>query len=533
MKFVLALVLAMAGIGTTSVWAQRFQQDSWYLETTVSMYQVTGISSGSLKCLTAGPTGTYFIAHQSGTTWRLHIFNRDFQWLYAFPTSSSPHLVSLADIVVGTNSCVYAALAGGISVFDLAGNLLRQWSANSPVAVEYGPDGLIYVAEGSSRLIQVFEDTGRTGVLVRSFAGAGTLPSQFDQDLSYLLVTRVGEVHVSPDSSSKIYSLAGDYLRNGPVNGGVYLELRDGLIRKGTAVFPADSGTSIATPFPDAWHGVDFEDGRMVSVKYSGQTSLQVWRRAYLEPGANHPPIPEIVSAAQRAGTTLLDIDYRVWDDDSSNVAAAIIAVNTGTNLVGNLIPMRAFVEGTGTNLGWGRIPGVTYRVTWNASSDWTTNYGRLKFHVLARDEDAGFENMYLTLPASGTNPALTVARNPLRESELVNAFTWLVATNDPAVAYSNRAIYGVGGAYSGVRLVASNNVVSTQGVSYLLGRYNLRLATTQEYRRVASGNAGVTNRWTSNLMLQPDAQPQQVNEFGFNAGPQSGASIGYVVPLP
>ena len=80
-----------------------------------------------------------------------------------------------------------------------------------------------------------------------------------------------------------------------------------------------------------------------------------------------------ILSASQRAGANLVEVDYQVKDSDSATVTSALLAVRDGDtrNRTGYSVPARTFVENTAANIGNSQPTGVTRHVVWNMPADW------------------------------------------------------------------------------------------------------------------------------------------------------------------
>ena len=100
----------------------------------------------------------------------------------------------------------------------------------------------------------------------------------------------------------------------------------------------------------------------------------------------NVAPTVVVSNAAQRAGTTFMDIDYRVNDPDDATVQTAALGfVNGGTSL-GSVLKLNTLVEGTAANIGSNTPANTLKRLTWNVGADWSTNFGNVQIEVLAKD---------------------------------------------------------------------------------------------------------------------------------------------------
>ena len=67
---------------------------------------------------------------------------------------------------------------------------------------------------------------------------------------------------------------------------------------------------------------------------------------------ANAEPTVQVKSAAMRAGTTLMDVVYRVNDPDDATVKVRALAFTDGVRSFSNVLRPVTFAEGTEVNLG-------------------------------------------------------------------------------------------------------------------------------------------------------------------------------------
>jgi hypothetical protein len=235
------------------------------------------------------------------------------------------------------------------------------------------------------------------------------------------------------------------------------------------------------------------------------------------------------LNVAQRAGLPYLDIDYCVWDQDSTNLSVAALAFVNGSNTLGNVLRLNTLVEGTSSNLGPNIAANVTNRLTWNAAADWATDYGNVAIEILANDGAGLLDFGYITIPSNGPDPALTIDKSPLTQQDLLSLWYWLVATNDPAINLVSGKVYGVSGAYSGKTLAQTTNTTA-DGRAFLFERLNVRPATSAEVSRAMQASTpGVTNKWTPRIYGD---RRLNVNQYGFDTGAW-GTNAWFVVPLP
>ncbi len=99
---------------------------------------------------------------------------------------------------------------------------------------------------------------------------------------------------------------------------------------------------------------------------------------------ASAQPVVSNVRAAQRAGTQLVDVYYDLAS--ASNVLAVSIMVSTNGGAEYTL-PATSFTGAVGSGI----APGTNQKITWNAGTDWPTNFSaNVRFRVMADDAVPG-----------------------------------------------------------------------------------------------------------------------------------------------
>lgn len=180
-------------------------------------------------------------------------------------------------------------------------------------------------------------------------------------------------------------------------------------------------------------------NGDFFEVRESGR--LCFYSRTYrtiLPDEPNSIPRPVVLASSQRPGTSLVDVDFRVDDEDDATVHVAALAFRNGGTGVGDVIPMRTLVEGTDAKLGAAVATGQVHRITWDARADMAGDFEQLQYEILAKDQRSLLNLDYLTLPAEGSQPALKISKTPLKDEDFLPIWLWLVATGDSRVTCSN-----------------------------------------------------------------------------------------------
>lgn len=197
---------------------------------------------------------------------------------------------------------------------------------------------------------------------------------------------------------------------------------------------------------------------------------------------ANVAPTVVIESAAMRAGTTYMDVVYRVNDPDDATVKVRALAFVNGQRSFANLIKPTTFVEGTGANLG-DAIPTNTSRtLTWNAGVDWNVTLGQIKFEVLAMDGRGLLPFDWLTIPAAAGKPAISVG-DIVPDTSKFGALAWLLAANHPDLRLEAGKVIGTSSSSGFAGVTLADGYSSTgNGDLYLLKTMNVMPATVAEY---------------------------------------------------
>jgi sugar lactone lactonase YvrE len=313
-----------------------------------------------------------------------------------------------------------------------------------PWGVAAGRDGRIFVTDSANNRVQVFDADGN---YLSKFGTKGDLDGQFNNP-NHIASLPDGRIVVGDRGNSRLqfFDTNGAYLAQTGWNPEHFCVSADGGLYGswGNIGFYDVAGMSLVKEWGAGAPGpiTELPNGDLL---HAGTDNvLRLWKRTYrLQVPANGLalPYPAIVNQVRRPGTTLVDIDYLVKDSDSANVTTGILAFKDGQNDLGSIIPMMTFVEGTAAKLGSNIPTGVTNRLTWNAAQDWSTNFGSIQFQVMAKDNrpllNVDFINIPAVTNAVATNAPLKISRSPLTDSDLLQAWYWLIASKDPSISYS------------------------------------------------------------------------------------------------
>ena len=215
---------------------------------------------------------------------------------------------------------------------------------------------------------------------------------------------------------------------------------------------------------------------------------------------ANTAPTVVIQSASMRPGTTLMDIVYRVNDPDDATVKTRALAFIGGVRSFANLIKPVTFAEGTSAHLGDAIATNANHTLAWDAAADWDTDLGQVKFEILAMDGRGLLPIDWITIPAAGGNPALTISKDTFADAAVLNALFWQYADGDSGLTLANGVLTGnaSSGNFSGLDLVIGT-AIQLYAPPFILKRMNLDPASDTEVKYAnEAARAGLiaTSNW-------------------------------------
>lgn len=206
-------------------------------------------------------------------------------------------------------------------------------------------------------------------------------------------------------------------------------------------------------------------------------------------------PVPVIVSAAMREGTTLMDIVYRVDDPDNAVVSAYPLAFVDGVRSFANVIRPATFEEGTAANFGAAVAANTNHSLVWNVAADWSVDLGQVKFEIIGKDARGLLPFEWLTIPATAGTDEITISQNTPTTSEVLNALFYLYASGDPGLELAEGILVGsaASGFYGGLEL-ADGTSLGMHAVPYVMKQMDLDPADSADIQLAIAARSGLSD---------------------------------------
>ena len=143
----------------------------------------------------------------------------------------------------------------------------------------------------------------------------------------------------------------------------------------------------------------------------------------------NRPAVTIVSAAVRPEDPTVMDVVYTVASTKAT-VKVRALAFQDGVRSFAKVIRPANFIEGTAANVGDAIAANVEHTLTWKVSSDWQTDLAKVKFEVLAVEDNLlPFE--LVTIPANTEHSKLQASWNSISEAQYLDALFWLYADND------------------------------------------------------------------------------------------------------
>jgi DNA-binding beta-propeller fold protein YncE len=546
-----------------SLHAQRGPQDNWYITDRVAMpsgcspYDLLATSDGKILLTDTGndkihelqADGTLirsFGSRGSGngqfndpmgiaiglnnriyvtdnSNQRVQILERDGTFVKAFGSSGTGdgQFNKPRGIAISTDGEVFVSEDGNhrIQVFDANGNFLRKWGAkgnldgqlNRPLSIDLDEAGELYVAEYDNSRISIFSTDGE---FIKKFGVDRHTDTRFP-GVAHISITKSGIILTGGESESY-----GNNVRYKNV-----LRLRE---KNGALIdFVEFSHNSL---FGSWSPSEQLDNGSIIFAHRSANQLVFLTNtyRTFLPNPSKDIPLVDVVSVKQPGGTDYLEIKYRITDADSSSVKVGLLAFVDGGNDLSKVIVPSTFVGFTAGKIGNNVATDTVHTLNWDAKTDWGVLFGNVEIAVVAQDDRELMNFHFLTLPATDTNSTqLKINRSPVGNNDFKEAWYTLLALGESEILLDSGTIKH---ATSGVTF-ASGSSTTAAGRAYLLGKMDLREATSTEIDRAKTASTpGIVNKFTPALQVGPGIRPVKVNEFSFDT---EGTGYWVVDPTP
>ena len=366
-------------------------------------------------------------------------------------------------IHLATNNKIYVSDSGRhrIQVFDRNGTFIKKFGQsgsgngefNQPYGITSTNNGDIYVVDRYNHRVQVFDGNG---TFIRKFGSYGSLEGQINQPID-IAVTAANQIAVLDYINRRVvyFSASGQFVKHhsthsheefiGKLPNGLIATTRSNIFNlydaNGNRIKNWNKSGSTSSAF------TSLPNGSIAWVNYNTD-KINFYRPTFrtIRPKVSKEiPFPEVISVAQQQGTNLLDVTFRINDLDSTHVHAAMLGFVDGGNDLSKVIVPQTFVGSTVGKLDANVTTNQVHTVTWNAGADWNVGFGELEMAILAKDDRNLLNIHFLTLPASdGNSSTLQISRSPLSDSDLLNLWYWLLATNDQQISRQGGSISAV-----------------------------------------------------------------------------------------
>lgn len=546
-RFLLSALGCLLLAATAS--AQTMPQDNWR----DSGLQFGSPTNNQLRSIAIGSGGVYVGEINGGNPTKVLQFTETGTFVRRFDDTFG-YILGIACDPAG-NVYVLDRTDSRVKKYDSVGNFITQWgsagsgdeqfsfgttTSHNMIAISQKTLE-VYVCDPGNRRVQVFNGTGG---FVRKWGQAGTLPGQFNtNNPNVIAVSDDNRVYVGSNTGSgtthiiRSFDGSGVYVSGFNTNNTTCFALavtQDGLLA-GDYMTNGGEQYNTLNPLVDYQqvHYIPFQcqNGMAFSPKGhlygipSNSSPYKVWvaYREYSEAiNFTNPtaiPHPLVLSSSQRAGTNWVDVDYQVSDSDSATVSTALLAVRDGTDerTIGNSVGMRTFLEGTSSNVGANQPTGVTRHVTWNMPADWAVDYANIRVEAIAKDSRNLLGVHWITIPASGGQPAFQVSSKPVTDVMMRDLWLWFMGNGMVNTAYSYSAQYGWwgmitgnSGIYTGFKFCEDYsqsgqefNRSTPAGRLYAFEQMGARPISGSELQRAQAGNYRITGGVTTESIVK------------------------------
>ncbi len=145
-----------------------------------------------------------------------------------------------------------------------------------------------------------------------------------------------------------------------------------------------------------------------------------------------------------------MSVKYKVTGAKSGKVKVRAVAFKDGVRSFANIVPVRS-----GTNVPNGNevATDTEHSFVWNVSEDWDIDLAKVAIEILVQEGALLLQDL-VTIPANGTNKAMTITQNAITEEMAFDALLWCYVAGDAALVNTDGVVK-----YNGVQIAYGGSV--------------------------------------------------------------------------
>lgn len=216
----------------------------------------------------------------------------------------------------------------------------------------------------------------------------------------------------------------------------------------------------------------------------------EAWRKivddgsgTLLRTGPDYCGVVILKAAMRPSDPTIMDVVYKVVSPKET-VKVRALAYQDGNRSFANAVPVLAFADGTGANIGDNVPANKELTLSWQVAADWAADLEKVRFEVMAMD-DALLPLHFVTIPKTQNHAAIQYSDTVLSSTSVVNALFWLYASQTEGLTLTNGRLK-----YNGTELANGTNIsnpAATVGMLYGMMGYSVLSGEDLNYVNAAA----------------------------------------------
>jgi alpha-tubulin suppressor-like RCC1 family protein len=140
-------------------------------------------------------------------------------------------------------------------------------------------------------------------------------------------------------------------------------------------------------------------------------------------------------------------------------------------------------------------LSNTDHQLVWNVGADWNIDLGQLKFEIICKDSRGLLPFEWLAIPATATTEAMTISKNTITDTQVLNALFYQYSVKAADLSLSNGVLYGTvtSGAFRGIEL-ANGATVMTYALPCVMKQMNLQPALPNDVSFAIAARCGITS---------------------------------------